>query len=73
MSGNIETGDMSLSLSYHLTVSIQFNSKNQINNHEGDDWWIYGDFFPLASVGGWDYAEDRIWPDTATLYIVGIS
>ena len=62
-------------MSYHLTVNIKCKVlASQINDlyYEGELWCITGDSGQCIDVAGWDYSGDYIWPDTNTLYIVGM-
>ena len=66
MYGNMET------LSYHSMVNIDIDN-NMIKKYlqPGEVWCISGDNLDCQPLSGWDYAEDFIWPNTNTLYIVG--
>ena len=41
------------------------------NMYAGKLWCISGDNLDCQPLSGWDYAEDFIWPNTDTLYMIG--
>ena len=67
MYGNMET------TSYHSMVNIDFDNMMiiKLSLYPGEVWCISGDNLDCQTVVGWDYAEDFIWPNTDTLYIIG--
>ena len=69
MYGNMET------TSYHSMVNIDFDNMMIMKSslYPGEVWCISGDNLDCQTVVGWDYAEDFIWPNTDTLYVVGKS
>ena len=38
----------------------------------GKFWRITDDNGEETNIYGWDYSEDHIWPDTDSLYILGM-
>ena len=60
-----------MELSFNGNYSYLYHDDNQLSLYPGKLWCISGDTLGCEPLSGWDYAEDFIWPNTDTLYMIG--